>query len=73
MSEKTEGKVDEAKGKAKQAAGDVTGDDSLHREGKADEKSGEARQKVGDAADKVGDGISDATDKAKDAMPGGDK
>jgi uncharacterized protein YjbJ (UPF0337 family) len=72
MSEQNKGKVDEAKGRAKQAAGDVTGDDDLNREGKVDEKGGETRQKAGEAGEKAGEKVSDATDKVKDAVSGDD-
>jgi uncharacterized protein YjbJ (UPF0337 family) len=40
---------DKLKGKIKQAVGDLTGDDDLHREGKVDEMAGKAK----DAIDKV--------------------
>jgi uncharacterized protein YjbJ (UPF0337 family) len=47
--------LDDAKGRAKEAAGDLTDDDSLKREGKVDKATGEVKDKVGDAADKVKD------------------
>jgi uncharacterized protein YjbJ (UPF0337 family) len=47
---------DEAKGRIKEAAGDLTGDDKLKREGKADRAEG----KVHDAVDKAGDKVKDA-------------
>jgi uncharacterized protein YjbJ (UPF0337 family) len=50
-----DGKTDEAKGRVKEAAGDLTGDDELKREGKVDRASGSVKDKVGDAADKVKD------------------
>jgi uncharacterized protein YjbJ (UPF0337 family) len=53
---------DQAKGRAKQAAGDVLDDDELRREGKADELAGKAKETV----DKVKDGIDDAIDEVKD-------
>jgi uncharacterized protein YjbJ (UPF0337 family) len=69
MSDKNaEGKVDEGKGRLKEAAGSLTGDDSLKNEGKVDRGAGEAKQKLGDAADKAGDAISGAADKAKKAV-----
>ncbi len=55
-----EGKFDEAKGKAKQAAGDLTGNSDLRREGKADETAGKVKQKVEDAKDWVEDKIDSA-------------
>jgi uncharacterized protein YjbJ (UPF0337 family) len=45
--------LDDAKGRVKEAAGDLTGDDDLQREGKVDQAAGTVKEKVGDAADKV--------------------
>lgn len=45
--------ADDLKGRAKEAAGDLTGDKDLQREGKVDQASGSVKDKVGDAADKV--------------------
>jgi uncharacterized protein YjbJ (UPF0337 family) len=53
----SDGSGDTAKGRVKQAAGDLTGDDDLKREGKVDEASGNVKEKVGDAADKVKDAL----------------
>jgi len=52
-----DGDKDEAKGRVKEAAGDLTGDDSLKNEGKVDRASGSVKDKVGAAADKVKDTI----------------
>jgi len=52
-----DGDVDTAKGKLKKAAGDLTGDEDLRREGKVDEASGTVKDKVGDAADKVKEAV----------------
>ncbi len=46
---------DDIKGRAKEAAGDLTDDDDLKREGKVDQATGTVKDKVGDAADKVKD------------------
>jgi uncharacterized protein YjbJ (UPF0337 family) len=46
-------KAEQVKGKLKEAAGDVTDDDSLRNEGKADHASGKAKEKVGDLKDKA--------------------
>jgi uncharacterized protein YjbJ (UPF0337 family) len=46
-------KSDQAKGRIKEAAGNLTGDKDLEREGKADRKGGEVKEKVGEAVDKV--------------------
>jgi uncharacterized protein YjbJ (UPF0337 family) len=51
------GNLDEAKGRAKQAVGDLTDNDDLRREGKVDEKAGQVKDKVGDAVDKVKDKV----------------
>jgi len=48
---------DDAKGRAKEAAGDLTGDKDLKREGKADRGAGALK-----------DGVDKATDKIKDAL-----
>ncbi len=50
-----DGKIDKAKGHVKEAAGDLSGDQSLKNEGKVDRASGGVKDKVGDAADKVKD------------------
>ena len=49
------GNVDKAKGRVKEAAGDLTDDKSLKNEGRVDKASGATKDKVGDAADKVKD------------------
>jgi uncharacterized protein YjbJ (UPF0337 family) len=57
-------KIDEAKGKAKQAAGDLTDDDELKREGKADEIGAKAKRKADDAVDTVKEKLNELGDKA---------
>ena len=47
--------MDDIKGRAKEAAGDLTDDKDLQREGKVDQASGAIKDKIGDAADKVKD------------------
>ncbi len=49
--------TDEAKGRLKEAAGDLTGDDDLKREGKVDRAEGTAKEKLDEAADKVKDAV----------------
>ena len=56
--------VDKAKGRVKQAAGDLTDDDSLKSEGKHDELSGKAK----DTVDKVKDKADDAVDAVRDKV-----
>ncbi len=48
-----DGAADKAKGNIKEAAGDLTDDKDLKREGKVDQASGSVKDKVGDAADRV--------------------
>jgi uncharacterized protein YjbJ (UPF0337 family) len=46
---------DEAKGRVKEAAGDLTGDKDLQREGKVDQASGKAKDAIDDASEKAKD------------------
>jgi uncharacterized protein YjbJ (UPF0337 family) len=55
----TDGKIDELKGRAKEAAGDITDDRDLKHEGKQDKTAGKVKQKVEDAKDWVEDKIDD--------------
>jgi uncharacterized protein YjbJ (UPF0337 family) len=45
--------ADDMKGRAKEAAGALTGDDDLRREGKLDQASGKAKEAVDTAKNKV--------------------
>jgi uncharacterized protein YjbJ (UPF0337 family) len=47
------GKMDQAKGRVKEAAGALTDDKRLKREGKADQAAGKIKQKVEETVDKV--------------------
>lgn len=47
--------TDEAKGRAKRAAGELTGDDDLKREGSIDKAAGKAKDAVDDAAGAIKD------------------
>jgi uncharacterized protein YjbJ (UPF0337 family) len=49
--------TDDAKGRVKEAAGDLTGDRDLKNEGKVDQAVGKVREGVESAADKVKDAI----------------
>jgi uncharacterized protein YjbJ (UPF0337 family) len=55
--------TDEMKGKTKEAAGVLTDDDDLQREGRNDQRAGEAKDKLHDAEDWVEDKIDDARDR----------
>jgi uncharacterized protein YjbJ (UPF0337 family) len=48
---------DDAKGRVKQAAGDLTGDDEMKREGKVDRATGAVKDGVEKASDKVKDAV----------------
>jgi uncharacterized protein YjbJ (UPF0337 family) len=61
------GKIDEAKGRIKEAAGALTGDDKLREEGKIDQAAGKVKQAVQTAVDKVRSAAENAVDKAKHA------
>ncbi len=54
--------IDEAKGRVKEAAGDLTDDDELKREGKIDRAVSSVKDKVDDAADKIKDKIGGSRD-----------
>jgi uncharacterized protein YjbJ (UPF0337 family) len=48
---------DEAKGRLKEAAGDLTDDKDLKREGKVDRAEGATKEKIDEAGDKVKDAL----------------
>ena len=60
----SDGAFDQAKGRVKQAAGDLTDDDDLKREGETDEFAGKVKDKLGDAKDKLSDMVDKVRDKA---------
>ena len=49
------GELDDLKGRAKEAAGDLTGDEDLEREGKVDRATGKLKDVVERISDKVKD------------------
>jgi uncharacterized protein YjbJ (UPF0337 family) len=51
------GKSDELKGRMKEAAGALTGDDELKREGQVDQAAGKVKQAVEKVVDKVKDAV----------------
>ena len=53
--ERTGGTMSDVKGKAKEAAGKLTGDERLETEGKVQQGQGEAQKKLGDAQDEIRD------------------
>lgn len=56
---------DEAKGKIKQAAGDLTDDPELKREGEHDETEGKVKELIDNAKDKIEDAVDAVKDKFK--------
>lgn len=59
------GEVDKAKGRIKQAAGDLTDNDDLKNEGKKDEAAGKVKDAVGDVKDKIDDVVDKIRDTSK--------
>ena len=57
LSDKIGNKAEELGGKAKETAGDVTGNEELKAEGKSDQASAGLKTVVEDVKDAVGDGI----------------
>jgi uncharacterized protein YjbJ (UPF0337 family) len=52
-----DGKVEEIKGKAKQAVGHATNDPNLVEEGQVDETAGKTQATIGTATRKVGEAV----------------
>jgi uncharacterized protein YjbJ (UPF0337 family) len=57
------GTFDEMKGRVKEAAGDLTDDEDLQREGKVDKAAGKVKDKVRGAKDKAEDFVDSAKEK----------
>ena len=60
--------LDDAKGRAKEAVGDLTDDDDLKREGKMDRAGAKVKETAERAGDKVEDAVDAAKDKVKDVL-----
>lgn len=58
--------TDQAKGRVKQAAGDLTDNDDLKREGKGDELLGKAKGALDDLRDKAEDALDAVKGKVDD-------
>jgi len=63
------GTTDEVKGRAKEAAGALTGDKDLKREGQLDQATGKIKKQMEDAVDKA----EEVFDRVKGAFKGGKK
>jgi uncharacterized protein YjbJ (UPF0337 family) len=57
------GKVDQVKGRVKDAAGALTDDDRLRTEGKVDQAKGKVKETIDKVADKTKDAIDRVTNK----------
>ena len=55
--------IDDAKGRVKEAAGDLTGNDGLKREGKADQAGARVKEFAENAKDKVAETVEKAKQK----------
>jgi uncharacterized protein YjbJ (UPF0337 family) len=64
----SEGTFDKAKGRAKEAVGDLTGDEDLQAEGEVDQATGSIKDKAAEIADKVKETASGLVDKVRDAV-----
>lgn len=58
-----EGRTEQAKGKVKEVAGKVVGNDRLQGEGLADQATGKAQASYGDAKENLKDAIKRTADK----------
>jgi uncharacterized protein YjbJ (UPF0337 family) len=56
------------KGRVKEAAGDLLGDESMKLEGKTDQASAAAKRTVDSAVDKAAEAVSPLADKVIDAL-----
>jgi uncharacterized protein YjbJ (UPF0337 family) len=55
--QRVEGEIDETKGKAKSAVGDLTGDNKAKSEGELDKTIGKVKQGMADLKDKAEDAL----------------
>ena len=58
-----EGTVDNVKGRAKEALGDLTDDKDLQREGKTDRAAGNVKDKLGNLKESAEDAVDNVKDK----------
>jgi uncharacterized protein YjbJ (UPF0337 family) len=60
------GLTDKVTGRIKQAAGDLTGDESIRREGRDEERKGEAKEELAREEERLDDRARAAADKARE-------
>ncbi len=58
-------RTDETKGRLKEAAGSLTGDDDLKGEGQDDRRKADAKETIDKASDKAKDALDSVTDRLK--------
>jgi uncharacterized protein YjbJ (UPF0337 family) len=63
--DEVQGKIEQAKGRGKQAVGDLNNDEQLRNEGEADEAAGQIQEAFGKGRRKVGEALKDLGDKIK--------
>lgn len=61
--DQVEGRLEEAKGKVKEVAGKVVGNDKLKAEGVGDQAAGKVQSTYGDVKEKTKDAIKSGADK----------
>jgi uncharacterized protein YjbJ (UPF0337 family) len=61
-------KIEDVKGRVKEAAGDLTDDEKLKREGKVDQASASVKEKIGDVSEKAEEGVEKVKDKVQEKM-----
>ncbi len=61
-------RTDDAKGRVKEAAGDLTKDDDLKREGKLDQAGAKVKEKVDQAKDKADELVDKGKEKVDELM-----
>jgi uncharacterized protein YjbJ (UPF0337 family) len=71
--EQTMANPTELKGRAKQAAGDLTDDNDLKREGGVDRATGNTQENIDEAADSAKGKLEEAADKVKEMFHRDDK
>lgn len=57
--------TDDMKGRAKEAAGDLTDDDEMKSEGKKDQASGKVKEKASEAKEKFDEGVDKIREKIR--------
>jgi uncharacterized protein YjbJ (UPF0337 family) len=63
------GEFDQAKGRAKQAVGDLTDDDELEREGETDEAAGKVKDAIGKGKERLEEAVDDVRDRPRHVGP----